>query len=155
MLWTLDQFKEEYEFYVTKVGKYTEESLFVFFSSHQHKLPLYRSDRIMPPYCLNSSKEHLFHQEDMIIKDVPISNLFGNTWLYNNEREYGRPKPNRLARIFMAKHPDDLPPILVEDLLNGSYLAEEGNHRIYSAYLRGWDSVKVQVVSSIPLYENE
>lgn len=150
MEWSLDHFNKEFEFYITEVGGYTRESLTVFFEFHRYSLPLFLPNHFIAASDI-SDDPTFNNNDDIATLYVPISSLYGNTWLYKNDRSLGRPLPDRLARLFMAKTAEDLPPIPIDDLQNGSYLATDGNHRIYSAYLRGWTTIKAEICSSCTL----
>lgn len=63
------------------------------------------------------------------------SQAIGSTWLYSNDRTEGRPFPDRLARLLLGR-PENIPAIFA-DKAGNYFRCEDGNHRIYAAYLLG------------------
>lgn len=78
-----------------------------------------------------------------LVTEVAASHCIGNTWLFCNDHSAGRPLPERLARCLYLP-PDTTPPVFV-DRMGDYYLCDDGNHRIYAAFLLG-HTVKIRIM---------
>lgn len=59
----------------------------------------------------------------------------GNTWLYDNKNRDGQPYADRLLRCLLGKL--ETAPLILITQVGDYYLCNDGNHRIYAAYLTG------------------
>lgn len=143
--WTLTDFKKEYIWFIQNVGN-SRELLTAFFDHNMYFLPKYPSDRVITYADLTKGFQRL---ESRYVKSVPISSLYGNTWLFTGDLPDERPIPLRMAFYMHEHNRDNYHPIACcVDLQDGRYLVEDGNHRIYSAYLQGWETIDIEIEST-------
>ena len=79
-----------------------------------------------------------------IIKTVPIEQIYGQGWLFESCESTNRPIPERLANCYFYDH-DKLLAIPGYELSDSKYHIADGNHRLYSAYLRGWKTIRLAI----------
>lgn len=143
---TLDEFRDYYQEVFSKV-EVNLSNLEGFFGYVYPKLPLFPKGNFIK---IKSKDEYnKWDDENIIICEkrwlkadakqiiVDVENLMGDSWVFNNEHEDGRPLPERMARLFLAKKPEDIPALFATRISENKYYTNDGNHRIYAAYLRG------------------
>lgn len=146
-IFTLEEFRKEYNYFINlHTTNRSEKSLEIFFRTNSYQLPLFpKSQYIKNRYCYDFK----FCQKDIPDSFYDLNKICGNTWLFKPKdikKDYDYPHPNRLAKMFQAKSPLELPPVDLYELDDGRYIADDGNHRIYTAYLRGWKQVKGRII---------
>jgi len=130
--WTLDEFREELNNYIEAYGR-TYETLELFFFGNRFDLPDY------PQGFVDINRPRREHDEVKPVETiVHVNQLRGNSWVFKNESPDMKPLSNRLADLFLSDNPDEFPAIPAIKISNNLYFAgDDGNHRIYAAYLRG------------------
>lgn len=118
-----------------------------FFKINHRKLPEFFSNRFQ---YLDFSKHQCYEHSNVIQKEIDIRSIYGDSWLFQDfdslyEEFPSRPLPERLAMLFCRNSDRIVEPVPLLDLGNGKYAANDGNHRIYSAYLRGWQTVPARI----------
>jgi len=71
---------------------------------------------------------------------INVKDIYGSNWLFENELSNWTRLCQRLAKMFLANDSNDFAAIFVTRY-GDKYIASDGNHRIYHAYL--WNQVKV------------
>ncbi len=144
MRWTLEKFREEYDSYTQRFGS-DIKCLQCFYRFNILYLPSYPSDQFIP--VMEVGRERYKGSQ---VKTVASTSLYGNTWLFRNEFNFGKPEPESLAYFSSPKSSSTILPVPVLELPNKKYFVMDGGHRLYVSYLRGWDTINVEVVGTIP-----
>lgn len=136
---TLKEFRVAFNRYFNGMEK-NVKNLDNFFFMYNRRLPLFPQKNY-----IRASKElydKITYGKNMKLKPemklVEIEHLYGDSWVFNNNHMDGRPLSDRLARLFLAKKPEDITPLAATEINENEYYTNDGNHRIYAAYLRGW-----------------
>jgi len=127
---SLQEFQDKYDRLIIQNGK-NMELLEIFFTVNRHKLPMFPSDRL---FDSKWKAPWLTESYDIV---VPVENIIGQGWLFENSNENGRPVPERLASLFLANDPAEIIGPTTTKVNEKLYYTSDGNHRIYAAYLRG------------------
>ena len=142
-IWTIEEFQTNFDAFFKK-RELNEVNLGVFLRSNYLVLPKFPEKQ----FCSQSESVGVFLDYNKIeTLMVGIDKLYGKTWLFRNDFSESDKLIQRLAKMFTAENPEDFPSIPVTRYEN-KYLASDGNHRLYHAYLRGWN-VKIVVESEI------
>lgn len=112
----------------------------VYFEMCRTELPSFYPNRHIPCFSMKRSKTIIMEKEETLT--VPLEKIYGDGWLFRDKFEYGRPMPERMASLITMTPTSDYPPILCTKLPNGFVYTDDGNHRIYAAYLLGWDTIR-------------
>lgn len=93
-----------------------------------------RGNQIMYRYKdlqYGKAKNYPMNERDEIY--VEPEECVGTTWLYQSKHPDGQPYIDRLLRCILGQ-PETIPPILATQI-GDYYMCNDGNHRIYTAYL--------------------
>lgn len=137
--WTLDQFQTVYN---QQFHERTPDvhHLIKFFDFHMDKLPLFLPDHYLELRDLSDDVE--IEKTRM----VPIHQIYGDTWVFmNNFGNEDRPMANTLAFFFTMSSHEHLFPIDAVQVNSKQFYIDDGNHRLYAAYLRGWTHIPLTI----------
>ena len=86
-----------------------------------------------------------YNRDGKVLEDkfIDPTQCIGCTWLYNNDRSEGRPVPSRLVTSLTL--PVETAPSVPAELLGDKFVCNDGNHRIYAAYLLEKDVKKMVI----------
>lgn len=126
----------------------SEQEVEIFFKKRHRELPQFPLDRVLSKP--NSTEIQRLVGGSYEKKEIEISCIYGDSWLFHEfDAEYEeyapRPLPARLAMLFWRNSDRITVPVPLLDLGDGRYLADDGNHRIYSAYLRNWKTIPAYI----------
>lgn len=124
----------------------------IFFSVYRSDLPLYPESQYfeLPLDLPETGHTHTPPAEYLVI-EVPINKLYGESWLFQNNRSEGRPLPARIANILMyLLSGQTLLPVAVIKY-GDKYIVDDGNHRIYSGFIMGLETIPCRVFKEISL----
>ena len=126
---------------------HSEQEAEMFFRKHHRELPQFPLNRMLSKPNPTKTQRPLGGSYE---KEIEISCIYGESWLFHEfDREYDeyvpRPLPARLAMLFWRDSDRIVVPVPLLDLGDGRYLADDGNHRIYSAYLRNWKTIPAYI----------
>jgi hypothetical protein len=148
---TLQEFRDIFNNFF-KNTEINRENLESFFYVYHKRLPLfpdghykkistpdsYREWHDIGDSVKTEIREKRYFFKDAYYELVPINNLCGDSWVFKNDFFDGRPLPERLASLFLAKKPEDITAAFATKVNENLIFTDDGNHRIYAAYLRGW-----------------
>lgn len=132
----LEEFRQEYKQLSELFGGRDdfETILESWFTIHRHSLPPFPANNYFHKERVDEEVEYKTkHIEKLMINPECC---VGETWLYRNDRSGGRPLPERLARLCLGR-PENIPAVIVDGKVGDKYICNDGNHRIYVAYLLG------------------
>lgn len=143
---TVSEFQLEYNAFMQ--GSMSQMLSRNFFACNHDRLPEFFSGKFLPEedYRLENSER----LPAGTACEIPIDHIYGFSWLFESfdtpqARDEGRPLPERLANIFCNSPDKIIQPIPLIDIGNERYIANDGNHRIYSAYLRQWKTIPAYI----------
>ena len=150
MRFTVKEFQKEYSAFMKDSN--SERRARAFFEKNHEKLPKFFSDRLVSPNFYDLSKKE--YLRPCLEREVPIDCIYGFSWLFEefdspDVQSEGRPLAERLARIFCDCPDRIVNPIPLVQIGENRYIANDGNHRIYSAYLRSWQSVPAWIEGTL------
>jgi len=150
MRFTVKEFQKEYSAFMKDSN--SEKLARAFFEKNHEKLPKFFSDRLVSPNFYDLSKKD--YLRPCLEREVPIDCIYGFSWLFEDfdspdVQSEGRPLAERLARIFCDCPDRIVNPIPLVQIGENRYIANDGNHRIYSAYLRSWQSVPAWIEGTL------
>ena len=144
--WNLEHFKREFRAAFPNIEEMDHHTLEIFFESAKDDLPAFfeRHLAIGHPVYLS--------EEERVTKLVPLDQLHGQGWMFAKDfggptrSGYTYPKAGKLAHWFLFQSPDEMEPIEAIQVSDSMYYIEDGNHRLYTAYLKGWNHVPTRVL---------
>jgi len=150
MRFTVKEFQKEYSAFMKDSN--SERRARAFFEKNHEKLPKFFSDRLVSPNFYDLSKKE--YLRPCLEREVPIDCIYGFSWLFEDfdspdVQSEGRPLAERLVRIFFDCPDRIVNPIPLVQIGENCYIANDGNHRIYSAYLRSWQSVPAWIEGTL------
>ena len=119
---------------------------------NKSKLPIFPSDN----YLDITNKKGLvskYYTEKIRILDIPISHIYGNTWLFINDRS--NLQLDKISRLLLAILCGQKTPPIDVAKFGDKYITSDGNHRIYSSYIMGIEKVSCIISSEILPRENK
>lgn len=150
MRFTVKEFQNEYSTFMKDSN--SEMLAYAFFKMNHKRLPKFFSDRYVSPSLYDLSKKE--YLRPYIEREVSIDCIYGFSWLFEDFdspeiQSEGRPLAERLVRIFFDCPDRIVNPIPLVQIGENCYIANDGNHRIYSAYLRSWQSVPAWIEGTL------
>lgn len=134
--WTLHEFWHELkEWHESNNCLEDGKILEYFFAFNKPMLPRYLENKVLKKGNL------IVDNEQTITELVPLKEIYGDTWLFKNEFIDRRPLEDRMGSLFLAKSPEAVTAVKAFKIDDNTYFTDDGNHRIYSAYLKGWECV--------------
>lgn len=145
---SLDKFRSDYKKIIDRGKTFEEkqEMLEAYLTVYFHSLPLFCSPNLNFTGFITTRLSRSFEFRGIRYSDytkldkmeeifIDPQNAIGHTWLYLNDRSEGKPNPYKLSSILLAS------PAKLEKVSSaraGDYFeCNDGNHRIYAAYLLG------------------
>ena len=131
---------------VTQLHSYIQHNWSIlprFYEGHSMK-KLRWFPKEIPHWCNGDKNTFLFRQRYYSDLKYLLNNIevyidpiqaIGNTWLFASFGEDGKPLPERLSNILLGT-PEELPDVFAQRAKE-YYVCNDGNHRIYAAYLLG------------------
>lgn len=151
---TLQEFRK---WYTDMISQHLDRDAFIetleyYLTIYRHRLPLFppsnyvKRDWGVDTYIFDGK---IYQRKIVYSRADSKSEIFveptlcvGYTWLYTNDHSEGTPYLNRLVTGLTL--PIETAPAVPAQQLGDKFLCNDGNHRIYAAYLRG-EKVKLRV----------
>lgn len=136
---SLSDFQKKYQHFL-QYSPDTEEYRETFFAIFRMFLPAFHFNRHIPFSSFEKDKIINIEPEELII---PLHKIYGDSWIFSDDFTEGRPKSDRMACLITMTPASNYPTIWGMKLSNGYAFTNDGNHRIYTAYLLGWDTIRI------------
>lgn len=135
----LPKFHENYQRFL-QYSPNPKEDLSIFFSIFRMFLPAFYPNRHIPYSSFEEDKIIDIESEKLII---PLDKIYGDGWLFPDKFTGDRPVSERMGSLITMTPDSKYPTIWGMKLSDGSVFINDGNHRLYAAYLLGWDTIRI------------
>lgn len=139
---SLEEFNAEFK-RLSTICEINESDLSAYFAVKRFFLPAFYPNRYMDYHSFDVEKMQRTKNYKPI--DVPIKNIYGDGWLFSDQFKNGRPLPERMSRLITMTPLSNYPSIFGTGLTNDRVHVTDGNHRIFAAYLLGWETIRIVV----------